>query len=202
MAKRVGLSVACRGGETELNEFGAAKRGGEEERRDSCKRASGHPRTRGSPARAETLVLVHGFGGDQTVWNKILPCLSRHFRVLLFDWGLLRSCLGARRLRWPLASVKWPDLIKRLILLGASPRYITTDSYKGELGTAQIDQIISSIESHYYGWAPNFASVVVSPHDALSIEVFAKCLRSMRPEAALPVARAVFLRDHRDVLGE
>lgn len=35
---------------------------------------------------SETIVLAHGFGGDQSIWDKIVPDLAEHFRVLVFDW--------------------------------------------------------------------------------------------------------------------
>ncbi|KAL3745030.1 hypothetical protein ACJRO7_014183 [Eucalyptus globulus] len=187
----------------------------------------------------ETVVLAHGFGGDQTVWDKILPHLSQHFRVLTFDWGFsgavneqeglfdpvkhssyegfacdLISLLDELDLKSTVfvghsmsgiigcvASVKRPDLFKRLILLAASPRYLNTDGYEGGFGTAQIDQILSSIESDYHGWAANFASLGVGPGDSLSVEVLTKSLRRMRPDVALPLARIVFLSDHREILG-
>ncbi|KAL3745029.1 hypothetical protein ACJRO7_014182 [Eucalyptus globulus] len=187
----------------------------------------------------ETVVLAHGFGADQTMWDKILPVLSQHFRVLVFDWGFsgavkeqeglfdpvkhssyegfacdLISLLDELDLKSTvfvghsmsgmigcIASVKRPDLFERLILLGASPRYLNTDGYEGGFGTAQIDQILLSIESDYNEWAPNFASLVVHPHDALSVEMFTGCLRRMRPKVALSLARTVFLSDHREVLG-
>ncbi|XP_048133274.1 strigolactone esterase D14-like [Rhodamnia argentea] len=188
---------------------------------------------------AEMVVLAHGFGGDQTVWNKILPPLSRYFRVLVFDWGFSGAVKEQEGLFDPakhssydafaddlialldevglestvfvghsmsgmigcIASVKRPDLFKRLILVGASPRYLNTNGYEGGFEAAQIDRILSSVESDYHGWAPNFASLVVGPCDPPSVEAFAKCLGGMRPEVALPLARTVFLCDHREVLG-
>ncbi|KAH9327358.1 hypothetical protein KI387_007536, partial [Taxus chinensis] len=33
----------------------------------------------------KTLVLSHGFGGDESAWNKILPSLATNFKVILFD---------------------------------------------------------------------------------------------------------------------
>ncbi|KAG5415383.1 hypothetical protein IGI04_002950 [Brassica rapa subsp. trilocularis] len=33
-----------------------------------------------------SMVLAHGFGGDQSVWEKIIPVLSQSFEVLVFDW--------------------------------------------------------------------------------------------------------------------
>lgn len=35
---------------------------------------------------SEVIVLAHGFGADQSVWDKILPYLAQHYRVLVFDW--------------------------------------------------------------------------------------------------------------------
>ncbi|XP_030442537.1 strigolactone esterase D14-like [Syzygium oleosum] len=185
----------------------------------------------------ETVVLAHGFGVDQTVWNKILPLLSQHFRVLVFDWCFSGAVKEQEGLFDPvrhssyegfacdlitlldeldlestvfvghsmsgmigcIASVKRPDLFKRLILLGASPRCLNTDGYEGGFETAQIDHIISSIESDYHGWVTNFPPLVVGSCDA-SVEMFTKCLRRMRPEVALPLARTVFLCDHRELL--
>lgn len=36
---------------------------------------------------SEVMVLAHGFGGDQSVWDKILPSLSQYYSVLIFDWN-------------------------------------------------------------------------------------------------------------------
>lgn len=33
-----------------------------------------------------TVVLAHGYGANQTLWDKLLPVLSEHHRVILFDW--------------------------------------------------------------------------------------------------------------------
>ncbi|KAL8492789.1 hypothetical protein ACS0TY_024108 [Phlomoides rotata] len=34
----------------------------------------------------ETIVLGHGYGGDQSIWDKVLPLLASRYRLLLFDW--------------------------------------------------------------------------------------------------------------------
>lgn len=34
----------------------------------------------------ETIVLAHGYGGDQSFWEKITPLLADRHRLLLFDW--------------------------------------------------------------------------------------------------------------------
>jgi pimeloyl-ACP methyl ester carboxylesterase len=33
----------------------------------------------------EALVLVHGSWGDHTVWDLVVPGLSKHFRVITYD---------------------------------------------------------------------------------------------------------------------
>lgn len=35
----------------------------------------------------QTVVLSHGYGGSQAVWDSVVPHLSRRFQVLLFDWN-------------------------------------------------------------------------------------------------------------------
>lgn len=35
----------------------------------------------------ETIILAHGYGGDQSVWDKILPNLMSNYQILLFDWS-------------------------------------------------------------------------------------------------------------------
>ncbi|TVU34370.1 hypothetical protein EJB05_16202 [Eragrostis curvula] len=48
-----------------------------------------NPRIVGSGER--TLVLSHGYGGSQAIWDKVLPHLSRRNKVFLFDWDFSGS---------------------------------------------------------------------------------------------------------------
>lgn len=34
----------------------------------------------------QAMVLAHGFGANQSLWDKILPKLTQHHPVLVFDW--------------------------------------------------------------------------------------------------------------------
>ncbi|PKU60469.1 putative esterase KAI2 [Dendrobium catenatum] len=34
-----------------------------------------------------TLVLSHGFGTSQEIWEYVIPELSRRYKLLLFDWS-------------------------------------------------------------------------------------------------------------------
>lgn len=42
-----------------------------------------------------TLVLSHGYGGSQAIWDKVLPHLSRRNKVLLFDWDFSTNAAEA-----------------------------------------------------------------------------------------------------------
>ncbi|KAF8389012.1 hypothetical protein HHK36_025697 [Tetracentron sinense] len=185
----------------------------------------------------EWLILAHGYGGDQSVWDKILPYLTRRYRVLVFDWNFsgavkdpnlfdpikyssfhafsndLIELMDENKLRSSvfvghsfsgmvgcIASTKRPDLFKRLILIGASPRYLNSDDYEGGFKTSDIEQIFLNIESNFHTWASNFAALVVDSKDPLSVEKFEKCLGRMRPEVALSMAKTIFHSDERDVL--
>ncbi|CAJ1936930.1 unnamed protein product [Sphenostylis stenocarpa] len=39
---------------------------------------------------AETVVLAHGYGMDQSIWDKVVPLLVENYRVVRFDW----ACAG------------------------------------------------------------------------------------------------------------
>ncbi|XP_029128534.1 probable strigolactone esterase DAD2 [Cajanus cajan] len=34
----------------------------------------------------ETIVFCHGFGADQSIWDKIIPLLAENYSLVLFDW--------------------------------------------------------------------------------------------------------------------
>ncbi|KAM7512792.1 hypothetical protein LguiB_011667 [Lonicera macranthoides] len=191
----------------------------------------------------EPMVLCHGYGGDQSVWDKVLPYLTQRYLILLFDWNFsgsinhdnqepnnitfdavkyssyeafaddLIDLLDEMDLKSTvlighsmsgmigcIASIKRPDLFSNLILVGASPRYINIEGYEGGFEKPAIDQILSSIESNFHGWASNFSSLVGDPKDLQSVQKFKKCLQRMRPEIALAVAKIIFLSDERDML--
>ncbi|KAL6882026.1 hypothetical protein ACP4OV_011498 [Aristida adscensionis] len=52
-----------------------------------------NPRLIGSGER--TLVLSHGYGGSQAIWDKVLPHLSSRNKVLLFDWDFSGEAAAA-----------------------------------------------------------------------------------------------------------
>ncbi|KAJ4953704.1 hypothetical protein NE237_030536 [Protea cynaroides] len=185
----------------------------------------------------ESVVLAHGYGTDQSVWEKILPHLAQNYRVLVFDWCFsgsvndlslfdpdkyssleafaddLSALMDEMNLTSSVfighsmsgmvgcfSSIKRPDLFKKLILLGPSPRYLNAEDYEGGFEKAEVEQMFSNIASNFYAWAPGFAGLVVDARDTLSVDKFGKLLGRMRPEVALSLAKTIFCCDYRDVL--
>uniref|UniRef100_A0A0D9WDF7 AB hydrolase-1 domain-containing protein n=1 Tax=Leersia perrieri TaxID=77586 RepID=A0A0D9WDF7_9ORYZ len=102
-----------------------------------------------------------------------------------------------------IASVSRPDLFRRLVLVGASPRYINGDEgddYVGGFDRGEVDAMLAAIEADFAAWAPAFAEVVVGGEPAAAVARFAKQLGRMRPGTALRVMRAVLTCDVRGVL--
>ncbi|KAF9617260.1 hypothetical protein IFM89_035204 [Coptis chinensis] len=180
----------------------------------------------------DTVILAHGFGGDQSIWDKTVSCLAQQYSVMVFDWNFsgatndpsmfdpvkyssydafakdLIALLDEMNLSSSvfighsmsgmigcLASIKRPDLFKRLVLIGASPRYLNSEDYEGGFEKPQIEEIFLNIESNFQMWATNFASLVVDAKDPPSVEQFSKSLGRMRPEVALSLAKTVFCSD-------
>lgn len=65
---------------------------------------------------------------------------------------------------------------------------------------SDLEKLFKTIESNYDQWASGFASQVIDKRDPSSVEKFTKSLKTMGVEIALPLAKTIFLTDHRPVL--
>ncbi|GAA0150730.1 hypothetical protein Leryth_022199 [Lithospermum erythrorhizon] len=185
----------------------------------------------------ETLILAHGYGLDQSVWEKVLPNLVENYQVLVFDWSFsgaikdpnlfdsgkytsydafaddLITIMDEMNLSSTIyvghsmsgmigciASIKRPELFKKLVLVSASPRFKNSEDYEGGFEESDIEQLISNIEHNYEIWSTSFPTAVVDANDPPSIQMFEGCLKRMRPKVALDVAKVVFLSDERSIL--
>ncbi|MQM06164.1 hypothetical protein Taro_038989 [Colocasia esculenta] len=99
-----------------------------------------------------------------------------------------------------IAAVRRPELFRRLVLLGASPRYLNVEGYEGGFAMPELESVFTNIESRFTSWAGGFARLVVGEGYPAAAEKFARSVLRMRPEVALAVAKAVFLSDLRKVL--
>lgn len=100
-----------------------------------------------------------------------------------------------------LASIKHPEYFKELILVGPSPRYINDGEYVGGFERSDIEELLSTMERNYIGWAEYMAPAIMDNPDApgLSKELSASFC-STDPIIARQFAEATFLSDNRSDL--
>jgi len=180
------------------------------------------------------LVLLHGFGTDQTVWRKVLPSLEPHFQILRLDLAgagpngpasfdparydhieshaddllLILDELGIDQCLFAgasvgsmigmVAAIEHPRLFRKLIFIGASPRYLNDTGYIGGFEQQDLDQIYEAMSNDYQGWISGFAPLAVRGlPDSAPVKEFSESLFALRPDIALSSARTIFQSDFR-----
>jgi sigma-B regulation protein RsbQ len=100
-----------------------------------------------------------------------------------------------------LACIKRPDLLSRLVMVGPSARYIDDVGYVGGFSSADIDQLLASMDSNYLGWSRAMAPVIVGNPDRpeLGDELTESFCRS-DPDIARRFAEVTFRSDNREDL--
>lgn len=104
-----------------------------------------------------------------------------------------------------LTSIEHPEYFSKLILLGASPRYLNdpASSYVGGFDQQDLEGLYEAMNSNYYAWTSGFSKMVMANEDRPQLaEKFAESLFAIRPDIALFVARAIFQSDHRKDLSK
>ncbi|OWM70752.1 strigolactone esterase D14-like [Punica granatum] len=183
------------------------------------------------------LVFAHGFGTDQSAWQRILPFFTPHFRVVLYDLVCAGSVnpdhfdyrryttldayvddlltildeLGIERCAYVghsvsamigiLAAIRRPELFTKLILIGASPRFLNDRDYHGGFELGEIEKVFSAMMANYEKWVNGFAPLAVGADVPAAVREFSRTLFNMRPDISLFVSRTIFNSDLRGVLG-
>lgn len=102
-----------------------------------------------------------------------------------------------------LAAIRQPEHFSRLVLIGASPRYLNDQDYHGGFSKDDLARVYSAIVRNFAHWADEFAPLMVGAGQAPGFaEAFAATLKSIPPKKALTVACSVFQSDHRADLGQ
>ncbi len=198
-----------------------------------------HVRTLGRPD-GPVLVLLHGFGCDQRIWDPVLPALTAGHRVVLLDlMGSGQSDVGAycpRRyadLAGHAADVaevcdelglrdvvlvghsvsamialhverQRPGLVRRLVLVAASPCYLDDEAtgYVGGFRRTDVEGLLASMD-HNLGSdraAPAVDPSGTGPADPAA--EFSARLAALDPEVGRQLARVTFLTDSRALLAD
>jgi sigma-B regulation protein RsbQ len=101
-----------------------------------------------------------------------------------------------------LAASKEPRYFSKIVMIGASPRYINDGDYIGGFTQEALNELYRSMETNYYAWVSGFAPMVMSNEDKPELaEGFARTLSEIRPDIAISVVRMIFQSDVRNKLG-
>jgi sigma-B regulation protein RsbQ len=102
-----------------------------------------------------------------------------------------------------LAVLKEPSRFKKLVIIGASPRYRNEKGYIGGFEQSDLDALYQTMNDNYFAWVSGFADLVMHNADRPYLaKNFAESLSAIRPDIAQSVAKVIFQSDHRDVLGK
>lgn len=101
-----------------------------------------------------------------------------------------------------IASIARPDLFERLVIIGASPRYLDDEGYVGGFKPEDLENLFDSMSANYQAWVAGFAPMVVGVDDREVIADFSNGLFRMRPDIALNTSRTIFTSDVRAMMGQ
>ncbi|RRT43286.1 hypothetical protein B296_00003019 [Ensete ventricosum] len=183
------------------------------------------------------VVLSHGFGTDQSAWNRVLPYFQRDYRVVLYDLVcagsvnpdhfdfrryttldayvddlldildalLIDRCFfvghSVSAMIGIIAAIRRPELFLKLILVGASPRFLNDGDYHGGFEREEFEKLFAAMEANYEAWVQGFAPLAVGADVPAAVREFSRTLFNMRPDISLFVSRTVVNSDLRGVLG-
>lgn len=100
-----------------------------------------------------------------------------------------------------LASIDHPAQFRRLVLIGASPRYTDTADYRGGFTAEDIKTIYSAVNQDYAQWSTRLAAAAMgNPDSPLLTQRFADSILGIPPDMMLTILCSVLQTDHRDQL--
>ena len=124
-------------------------------------------------------------------------CRALELEDAIFVGHSVSSMVGA------LAAAREPGRIGKLVMVGPSPRYIDDEGYRGGFTRADIEELLSSLDSNFLGWSSAMAPVIMGNPDRpeLGAELTESFCRT-DPDIAARFARVTFMSDNRADLPE
>ncbi|MES2766867.1 MAG: alpha/beta hydrolase [Bacteroidota bacterium] len=102
-----------------------------------------------------------------------------------------------------LAAVREPGIFKKIVFIGASPRYLNDKDYTGGFEQTDLDGLFNAMSVNYHAWAAGFSAMAMGNPERPELgEEFARTLSAIRPDVAQAVARVIFQSDHRNDLSK
>lgn len=185
----------------------------------------------------QALVLLHGMGCNQTVWQSLLPAFEAHYRVVRLDlvgtggsrvtdysrerYGSLAGhatdlldvlrtldltgvafighSIGA--MIGVLAAVREPARFAHLVLLAPSPRFLNGRDYAGGFETADLEELLLSLDHNQQEWAQSFAPLAVGGTNRPDlVQALSSNFASTNLGVLRHLARVAFFNDSRQAL--
>lgn len=97
-----------------------------------------------------------------------------------------------------LASIRNPFVFSRLILIGASPRYLNDTDYTGGFTREDLEVLYRSMRTNYFSWVNGFSAAAMRNYEQPELgQEIAGTLAAIQPDIALAVAAVIFESDCR-----
>ena len=114
-------------------------------------------------------------------------------REVIFVGHSVSSMIGL------MASIRRPELFRRLVLVCPSPRYVNElPEYVGGFNRQDIEGLLDLMDKNPLGWAGFLAPIVMkNPDKPELVEELERSFCTIQPEIARQFARVTFLSDNR-----
>jgi sigma-B regulation protein RsbQ len=124
-------------------------------------------------------------------------CEALELEDAVFVGHSVSSMVGA------LAAAREPRRIGKLVMVGPSPRYIDDEGYTGGFSRADIEELLTSLDSNFLGWSSAMAPVIMGNPERpeLGAELTESFCRT-DPDIAARFARVTFMSDNRSDLAQ
>lgn len=100
-----------------------------------------------------------------------------------------------------LAAVKEPERFSKIVMIGASPRYLNDDGYVGGFSQDDLNGLYAAMANNYQAWVSGFAPAAMANAERPQLaQNFASTLSAIRPDIAQSVAKVIFQSDYRSAL--
>ncbi|AXI00497.1 alpha/beta hydrolase [Sporosarcina sp. PTS2304] len=130
---------------------------------------------------------LHGYAQDV-----IDICDALDLQNILYVGHSVSGMIGV------LASIKRPELIEKLMMIGPSPHYLNEPDYYGGFEREDIDELLDMMEMNYKEWAKYLAPLAMKNEDRPHLsEEFETMLYTNDPGIARNFAEVTFTSDIR-----
>jgi sigma-B regulation protein RsbQ len=150
----------------------------------------GHGRTSIDDYNRERYASLHGYAQD------VLDiCHDLDLQDVILIGHSVSSMIGM------LACIQEPERFRQLVMVGPSPRYMNDEGYYGGFEREDIEELMDTMDSNFFGWAMSTAPAIMANNERPELgqelsDVF--CRTDL--DVALQFARITFYADNRQDL--